>query len=43
MRTASLRLSVCCLLAALACAAPLAAQSITGSIQGVVRRQPGLA
>ena len=36
MRTASLRPSVCCLLAALACAAPLTAQSITGTIQGIV-------
>ena len=42
MRTASLRPSVCCLLAALACAAPLAAQSITGSIQGVVVDNQGL-
>src|SRR5688500_13017780 len=42
MRTASPPFVICCLLAAIACAAPVAAQSITGTIQGVVVDNQGL-
>ncbi|MGH9253618.1 MAG: carboxypeptidase regulatory-like domain-containing protein [Vicinamibacterales bacterium] len=43
MSTASLRLAVGCLVAVALSAAPLAAQSITGTIQGTVRDNQGLA
>jgi hypothetical protein len=42
MRTASPSFVICCLLAALACATPTGAQSITGTIQGVVIDNQGL-
>ena len=43
MSTASLRLAFGCIVAVVLSAAPLAAQSITGTIQGAVRDNQGLA